>query len=41
MVKQAAARKGPDDFLLTREGNKPVRDFRKAWRNLAISAGER
>jgi integrase len=39
LVKQAVAGKGPDDFLLTREGNKPVRDFRKAWRNLAISAG--
>jgi integrase len=39
LVKQAVAGKGPDDFLFTREGNKPVRDFRKAWRNLAIKAG--
>jgi integrase len=40
LIKQAVVGKNPDDFLLTREGGgKPVRDFRRAWRTLAIKAG--
>lgn len=39
LVKLAVVGKSPDDFLLTREGGKPVKDFRRAWRSLAIKAG--
>jgi integrase len=39
LVSQAVIGKGQDDFLLTREGNKPVRDFRRSWRTLCIKAG--
>jgi len=35
----AVARKKPDDFLLTREDGKPVKDFRKGRQNLCIKAG--
>jgi integrase len=31
--------KGPDDYVLTREGNRPVKDLRKTWWNLCIAAG--
>jgi integrase len=30
--------KGPDDFLFTRPDGKPVRSFKKLWRNACISA---
>ena len=35
----AVARKNPDDYLLTREDGKPVKDFRKGWQNVCIKAG--
>ncbi len=31
--------KKPDDYALTREDGKRVKDFRKAWRNLCAAAG--
>ena len=31
--------KQPDDYVFTRDGNKPVRDFRYAWKNLCAAAG--
>lgn len=30
--------KGPDDAVLTREGNRPVRDFRRRWQKLIEEA---
>jgi hypothetical protein len=39
LLLEAVRGKGPDDFILTREGNKPVKDFRAAWRNLFIHIG--
>jgi integrase len=39
LLRESLAGKKPDDFVLTREGNKPVKDFRAAWRNLCIGAG--
>ncbi len=39
LTKQASTGKNADDYLLTREGNKPVRDFRKRWQALCIEAG--
>jgi integrase len=31
--------KGPDDYVFTRDDGKPVRDFRKTWRNVCEAAG--
>jgi integrase len=31
--------KKPEDFVLTRQGNRPVKEFKKAWWNLCIGAG--
>jgi len=31
--------KGADDYVLTRENGKRVRDFRREWRNLCAAAG--
>jgi len=45
LLRMAVARKGPDDFVLTRTDPKgkpagrPVRDFRAAWRKLCLQAG--
>jgi integrase len=38
LLGECIAGKGPDDYVLTREG-KPVRDFRKAWDTLFKRAG--
>ena len=34
LLREATRGKRPDDFVLTRKGGKPVRDFRKAWQTL-------
>src|ERR1700730_7274102 len=39
LLAQCVQGKGPADFVFTREDGKPVRDFRKAWRNLCAAAG--
>jgi integrase len=39
LLQESARGKDPDDFLFTRPDGKPVREFRKAWRNLCIAAG--
>lgn len=39
LLRQAVTGKKPDDYLLTREGKKPIRDFRKAWWSLCQRAG--
>ena len=39
LLRAAIADKAPDDHVLTREGNRPVKEFRKAWWNLCIGAG--
>lgn len=31
--------KRPDDFLISRRGGHPVKDFRTAWKNLTVAAG--
>ena len=31
LLRQAVVGKKPDDHLLTREGKRPILDFRKAW----------
>lgn len=33
------ARTKPTDAVFTREGGKPIKDFRGAWRNLCVRAG--
>jgi integrase len=38
LLRQATAGKNPDDFVLTREDGKPVKDFRRTWRNLCARA---
>jgi integrase len=38
LLRQATAGKGPDDFVLTRPDGRPVKDFRKIWRNLCTRA---
>ncbi len=38
LVRECIAGKGQDDFVLTRKHGRPVRDFRKAWRNLLTAA---
>jgi integrase len=39
LLAQCVHGKGAADFVFTREDGKPVRDFRKAWRNLCAAAG--
>ena len=39
LLRAATAGKTAEDFVLTREGNKPIRDFRVAWENLVARAG--
>jgi integrase len=39
LVKQSIVGKGPDDYLLTRDGGKPVKDFRRSWQALCTKAG--
>jgi integrase len=39
LAKEAVHDKSPDDFLLTRKGNRRVRDFRRTWEKLCASAG--
>jgi integrase len=39
LLKAAVADKKPKDFVFTREGAKPIKDFRGAWRNLCVRAG--
>ena len=39
LLRAACEGKAPDDQVLTREDNRPVRDFREAWRNLCLRAG--
>jgi len=38
LLQLATSGKAAEDFVLTREDRKPVRDFRKAWRNLCERA---
>jgi hypothetical protein len=37
---EAVRGKRADDFILTRKGNKPVKDMRAAWRNMCVRAGQ-
>jgi integrase len=39
LLAECAKGKKPDDFLFTRPNGLPVREFRKAWRNLCDEAG--
>jgi len=39
LLTQCVSGKGPEDFVFTRKGNKPVRYFRKAWANACKAAG--
>jgi integrase len=39
LVQQAVAGKAAKDFLLTRNNGKPIKDFRRAWRDLTVRAG--
>jgi hypothetical protein len=39
LVKLAIVGKNPEDYLLTRANDKPVRDFRKTWHKLSVQAG--
>jgi len=39
LLREAVRGKKPEDFVLTRKGGKPVKDFRKAWRDLCVRAG--
>ena len=39
LLRAALAGKRPDDYVLTRTRNRPVRDFRAAWRGLCVRAG--
>jgi integrase len=39
LVEESARGKSTEDFLITRENGKPIKDFRKAWRSLCIGAG--
>jgi integrase len=38
LVKQCMLYKRPDDFLISRRGGHPVKDFRTAWKNLTVAA---
>src|SRR5260370_28147413 len=39
LAKEAVHDKRPDDFLLTRKGNRRVLDFRQTWEKLCAMAG--
>jgi integrase len=39
LLREATAGKAAEDFVLTREDGKPVKDFRNAWENLTTRAG--
>lgn len=39
LLAQCVHGKGPEGHVLTRPDGKPIRDFRKAWRNACISSG--
>jgi integrase len=39
LAKECVHGKDPEDFLLTRAGNRPIRDFRKCWGTLTAVAG--
>ncbi len=39
LIKQAVIGKDPGDRLLTRKGNKPVKDFRESWQKLCVRSG--
>lgn len=39
LLREAVKGKRPDDYVLTRKGGAPVRDFRNAWQNLCVRAG--
>jgi integrase len=39
LLAQCIHTKAQDDYVFTRNDGKPVRDFRKAWRNLCMQAG--
>jgi integrase len=39
LIEQAIAGRSREDFVLSRDRNTPVRDFRKTWQNLTIEAG--
>lgn len=39
LLKECVSGKRPDDFLFTRQNGKPVKDFRKKWRNACIALG--
>jgi len=39
LLREAVRDKKPDDFVLTRKGNKPIRDMRDAWQSLCTRAG--
>jgi len=39
LLLECACDKKPEDFLFTRPDGKPVKEFRKSWRNLCIDAG--
>jgi integrase len=39
LLRAACHGKGPDDYVVTREDGKPVRDFRGAWQNLCVRSG--
>jgi integrase len=39
LVRLAAVRKSPDDYLLSRADGTHIKDFRKLWHNLCVKAG--
>jgi len=39
MLAQCILGKRPDDYVFTRDGNKPVRDFRRTWSSICCAAG--
>ncbi len=39
LLREATRGKHPDDFVLTRTGGKPVKDFRDAWQSMCKRAG--
>ena len=39
LIASCIENKQPDDHVFTRDGNKPVCDFRCAWKNLCAAAG--
>ncbi len=39
LLKECVSAKGPDDAVFTRGNGKPVKDFRKKWKNACIALG--